>query len=214
FSVCILLLITVSIAFTPSLPAQSAGTGAVTGTVRDSSGGVIPGVMVTLTSADTNQTRTTITGEEGSYRFALLPPGNYAVRFSLAGFKTSEVSSATVRVTETLVIDKSLEVGAQGQEVTVEAQTEVLQTATSTLGATVGAATVTQLPLSTRNYTQILALSAGLAGRGVKNRTDLANTDDAVEKEKDPPPNNKPPAGHDGNTFLHKGHPPRPVSTA
>src|SRR4051794_33931088 len=85
-----LLMTIISMARTSSLFAQSAGTGALTGTVRDASGGVIPGVTVTLTSADTNQTRSTITGEEGSYRFALLPPGSYGVRFSLPGFKTSE----------------------------------------------------------------------------------------------------------------------------
>src|SRR5690349_20838991 len=103
-----LFLLTIAlIAPAPSLLAQSAGTGAVTGTVRDASGGVIPGVMVTLTSADTNQTRTTITAEEGGYRFALLPPGNCGVRFSLPEFKTSEVSSVTVRVTETVVVDKA-----------------------------------------------------------------------------------------------------------
>src|SRR5262249_410686 len=146
---------------TSSLLAQSAGTGALAGTVRDLSGAVIPGVTATLTSTDTNQTRSTVTGEEGGYRFNLLPPGMYAVKFTLAGFKTSEVSSVTVRVTETLVLDRALEVGAPSESVTVETQTEALQTATSTLGATVGGNTVTQLPLSTRNYTQILALSAG-----------------------------------------------------
>src|SRR5918911_3284153 len=88
----------------------------------------------------------------------------------IPGFKTSEVSSVTVRVTETPVLDRALEVGAPSEEVTVETQTEVLQTATSTLGTTVGAATVTQLPLSTRNYTQILALSAG-TNTGANNAT-------------------------------------------
>ena len=95
----ILLVIAVSIVLTPSLLAQSAGTGALTGTVRDATGAVIPGASVILTSTDTNQTRSTVTSENGSYSFALLPPGTYGVRFTLPGFKTSEVSSVTVRVT-------------------------------------------------------------------------------------------------------------------
>jgi hypothetical protein len=161
YSLRIFLLIAVLMAPAPSLWAQSAGTGALTGIVKDPTGAVIPGVTITLTSADTNQSRVTLTSEDGSYRFALLPPGNYGVKFTIAGFKSSEVSSVTVRVTETLVLDRALQVGAQSEQVTVEAQEETLQTATSTLGTTVGAATVTQLPLSTRNYTQILALSAG-----------------------------------------------------
>src|SRR5207302_6312637 len=96
YSLWILLVIAALMALTPSLLAQSAGTGALTGSVTDASGAVIPGVTVTLTSTDTNQTRSTITGEEGSYRFALLPPGTYGERVTIAGFKTAEVSSVTV----------------------------------------------------------------------------------------------------------------------
>jgi protocatechuate 3,4-dioxygenase beta subunit len=78
-------------ALTPSLSAQSAGTGALTGTVRDPSGASIPGATVTLVSTGTNQTRTSTTGEDGGYKFALLPPGTYRVRFGAVGFKTAEV---------------------------------------------------------------------------------------------------------------------------
>src|SRR5215471_9742039 len=203
--VWILLLITLLIALTPALLAQSAGTGALTGTVRDTSNAVIPGVTVTLTSADTNQTRTTITGEEGSYRFALLLPGTYGVKFMLAGFKTAEVSSVTVRVTETLVVDRALEVGAQSEQVTVETQTEVLQTATSTLGGTVGATTVTQLPLSTRNYTQILALSAG-TNTGANNATAFGKgTQNMSVNGNDPGQNNFQMDGVNVTNFANSG---------
>src|SRR6266566_288903 len=150
-----------ALGFTSLLLAQSAGTGALTGTVSDPTGGVVPGATVTITSTDTNQARTATTGAAGSYKFALLPPGAYRVRFSATGFKTSEVSSVTVNVTETPVLDRALEVGAQSEQVTVDAQAETLQTATSTLGTNVNNRTVTSLPLSSRNYTQILALSAG-----------------------------------------------------
>src|SRR5579862_2191957 len=157
----LLVLALIAFAFAPSLLAQSAGTGALTGTISDPSGAVVPNVTVTLTSSDTNQVRTATTGADGGYKFALLPPGTYRLRFGAAGFKTAEVSGVTVNVTETPVLDRALEVGAQSEQVTVESQTETLQTATSTLGSTVGTRTVTSLPLSSRNYTQILALSAG-----------------------------------------------------
>jgi hypothetical protein len=154
-------LILAALALQTALLGQSAGTGALTGTVTDATGGIVPGATVVLTSTDTNQTRTATTGVDGSYKFSLLPPGNYRVRFSATGFKTAEVTSIAVNVTETPVLDRALEVGAQSEQVTVEAQTDTLQTATSTLGNTVGTRTVTQLPLSSRNYTQIIALSAG-----------------------------------------------------
>jgi hypothetical protein len=201
----ILLLLTTMTALAPSLLAQSAGTGALTGTVRDTSGAVVPGVTVTLTSADTNQTRTTITSEDGSYRFSLLPPGSYGVKFSLPGFKTSEVSSVNVRVTETVELDHNLEVGAQSENVSVEVQAEALQTATSTLGTTVGARTVTQLPLSTRNYTQILALSAG-TNTGANNATAFGKgTQNMSVNGNDPGQNNFQMDGVNVTNFANSG---------
>src|ERR1700719_3308885 len=97
----------------PVVLAQSAGTGALTGVVTDPSGGVIGGATVVLTSADTNQARTTTTGTDGSYKFTLLPPGNYRIKFTANGFKGTEVPSVTINVTETPVLNRALEVGAQ-----------------------------------------------------------------------------------------------------
>ncbi len=96
----------------PSLMAQSAGTSGLTGIITDPSGAAIPNVTVTLTSNDTGQTRTATTGGDGQYKFTLLPPGSYKVRFAAAGFKTSEVGSVTLNVTESPALDRTLEVGA------------------------------------------------------------------------------------------------------
>src|SRR5271170_279840 len=145
----------------PSLIGQSAGTGALTGTVTDPTGAVIPVVTVTLKNAETNQARSVTSGSDGVYKFTLLPPGTYDVRFSASGFKTAEVAGVTINVTETPVVDRVLEVGAQTDQITVEASAETLQTTSSALGTTVGTRSVSSLPLTTRNYTQILGMSAG-----------------------------------------------------
>ena len=137
--------------------------------------------MVTLTNTQTNQTRTTTTGADGTYRFPLIPPGAYRVRFSASGFKTAEVPSFTVNVTETPVLDRAMEVGAQTEQVTVEANAELLKTSESTLGRVVDGATLSNQPLATRNYTSIMGLEAGAAG-AVGNATTLgkATADIAV----------------------------------
>ena len=113
---------------------QSAGTAGLTGTITDPSGAAVPNVTVTLTSNDTNQVRTATSGGDGTYRFTLLPPGSYKVRFAANGFKTAEISVVTLNVTESASLDRKLEVGAQTESVTVEATAETLQTSSSTLG--------------------------------------------------------------------------------
>src|ERR1700733_15651433 len=95
--------------------AQSASTGALTGVVTDPSGGSIAGATVTATHLGTGQSRSTSTEADGSYKISLLPPGNYSVKFTPSCFKTAEVPSITVDITETPVLNRSLEIGAQNQ---------------------------------------------------------------------------------------------------
>jgi hypothetical protein len=96
-----------SVAFAPSLMAQTAGTGALTGRVTDASGNVIANATVTATSVDTGQISSATTGANGSYKFDL-PAGTYRVKFEAAGFKTMEMLSATVNGTEAAVLDEKL----------------------------------------------------------------------------------------------------------
>lgn len=174
----------------PAARGQSAGTGALTGTVTDASGSVVAGASVTVTNTATGQTRTTATGADGVYRFSLLPPGAYNVKFMAMGFKLAEVPNVQINVTETPVLDRSLEVGAQTEQVTVEASAEILQTASSTLGTTVSAKQVVELPLSNRNYTQLLSMATG-AQAGVNNATALGRaTMDISVNGVDPQNNN------------------------
>src|SRR3984893_1144978 len=158
--VLLILIIGLLVAWNPSLIAQTAGTGALTGTVTDSSGAVGPNTTVSATSGDTGQARTATSGSDGTYKISLLPPGNYRVTFEAAGFKPVEIPSIAVTVTETAVLDRTLEVGAQSQTVTVEGSVETIQTGSSALGTVAPARTVTELPLSPRNYTNLLAMSS------------------------------------------------------
>jgi hypothetical protein len=161
------------------LSAQTAGTGSLTGTVTDPSGAVIPNVTVTATDTATGQSRTVATGSDGTYRFALLVPGTYRVRFEASGFKTVEVPSASVVVTETDVLDRSLALGSQTQEVTVQADVETVQTANATVGAVIAAQAVTDLPLTSRNYTNLLSMSAG-ANAAVGNASAIGKGSQAI----------------------------------
>jgi hypothetical protein len=175
--------------------AQSATTGALTGTVTDPSGAVVSGAAVTATNVGTGQERTTTTDASGSFKLSLLPPGNYRVKFSASGFKTSEVPSITVNVTETVLLNHSLEIGAQTQEVTVSSTAVTLQTENATVGGLVSGQTVTLLPLSTRNYTQVIDLSPGVVAN-VATATAVGNGTMDINVNG---------SGSDQNTYLMDG---------
>ena len=141
---------------------QTSSTGALSGTVTDPSGAVIVGASVAAENIGTGAERSTTTDSSGSYKLSLLSPGKYNVKFSAQGFKTAEVSSVTVNVTETAVVNHGLELGAQTERVTVEATVVTVQTENATNGGLVTSHEVTTLPLVSRNYTQIINLSPGV----------------------------------------------------
>jgi len=141
--------------------AQSATTGGLKGTVTDSTGANVPGANVTLVNGGTNQRLRTTTDVNGSYGFSLLAPGTYRVEVSAQAFKTSEMASLAVDVSEIPVVDVTLEAGAPAEQVTCRCR--VTQSATSSTGTLVNSKTITAVPLTTRNTTQVLSMSSGTA---------------------------------------------------
>jgi len=147
--------------FAGSLMAQETGT--VRGVVKDPTGAILPGVSVTLTDKATQRTQTTITSEVGSYVFPAIQPGQYSVSFELPGFKKLIRENITLNVREIATVDANLEVGAVATEVTVSEEAPLIQAESAALGRVVEQVLVTGVPLSSRNFTQILALSPGVA---------------------------------------------------
>ncbi len=141
------------------LCAQSDSTGALGGTITGGNGAV-PGATVALTNNATNQILTMLSGENGSYRFSLLVPGTYEVSFTAPGFKTSEASSITVNVSESPTLDANLEPGNPSQTVECNCRFSL---AASSSGTLVDHNTITGVPLTTRNFAQVLSMSSGTA---------------------------------------------------
>lgn len=150
-----------TLALAPAAPAQTTST--IMGTVVDAEGGVLPGVTVTARHVDTGLTRETVTGGEGRFALAALPVGAYELRASLAGFKPLVRRGIALTVGETAAITLALEIGAIGEEITVVAETPLVNTRTSELSYLVGERTIERLPLNGRNYTDLAQLQPGVA---------------------------------------------------
>lgn len=157
---------------------QNAATGAIRGTVSDPSGAGIPGAKVVVTNPGTGAVITYTADSDGNYRISLLPPGTYRVEFSATGFGAQVYPNIIVNVTEIATVNATLQVGEQKDTVTVEAEAQLVQAEAQALGGVVGEKEVKSLPLTNRNYTQILSLSPGVAGE-VTNAAQLGrNTQD------------------------------------
>jgi len=143
--------------------AQTAGTGAISGTVTDQSGAVIDGTKVTVTNNATGGTATVLSLRNGNYLIPLLPPGSYRLQAVKDGFRVSSYANLAVNVTETELLNIRMQIGGVSEIVQVETEAELLQTETSALGHVIAGEEVRTLPLVTRNYTQILGLSPGVS---------------------------------------------------
>ena len=137
-------------------------TGTILGTVRDQTGGVLPGAKVTLTNEDTNFSISTVAGEDGAYIFTPVKIGTYTVSAEVKGFRKEARPHATVNVQQQAVVDFELAPGQMSQTTEVTAAPPLLQTQSGSVGQVVGARSINDLPLNGRNYTFLAQLTAGV----------------------------------------------------
>src|ERR1700687_461619 len=135
--------------------------GTITGAVVDSSGAVVSGARVTITSNATAQARTTVTNTSGEYSVPFLSPGTYDVEVSKDGFANIIQRGLILQVDQTLGIKFALKPGSVQQSVEVTGQAPPLQTETATLGNVVNGQQVQTLPLNGRNFMDLASLTAG-----------------------------------------------------
>jgi hypothetical protein len=157
-----------------SLPVfGQAGNGGISGTVLDSSGRVIPGAAVKVTSQTTGVSIQTTTTGAGVYSLPSLPPASYQVTVSKDGFSSSENNNVVVSVDEIRNVNVTLNPGSVTQIVRVEASTSLAETNNSTVGQLIDTATINRVPLLTRDVYQLVQLSAGVSpANGVPNASD------------------------------------------
>ena len=137
-------------------------TGTITGIVTDDSGGVLPGVTVTVLHVGTGRTLERITSETGLYTAPLLPVGTYEITFTLSGFQPLVVKGIQLSVNDRLEINGKLGVGGVQEVVEVTAGAQFVQN-TAAVQALVGAAQVQELPLNNRNFVQLATLAPGVS---------------------------------------------------
>ena len=142
--------------------AHAQATGQINGNVTDTSGAVLPGVIIEAISDATGASRTALSGSDGLYTIPLVPPGSYTVKASLQGFKTAQRDNVRVTVTETARVAFQLEVGQLSETITVSAEATLVETSNATHGIVIDEQKVVDLPLNGRNFTQLGTLIPGV----------------------------------------------------
>ena len=146
-----------------SLTAAQTTTGSITGLARDSTGAVLSGVSVTAKNNSTGGVRAAKTDAEGRYQIVNLDPGDYELRATLTGFRTVVRSAIVVFVGGTTEANIEMTVGEVAEEVTVQIETPLIETAQTDLSRVVTTREIETLPISGRNFVDFVKLSSGVA---------------------------------------------------
>ncbi len=143
--------------------AQSSATGTLTGTVSDSSGGVLPGVSVTARHLGTGVSRTAVSDASGRWTLATLPTGRYEVGFQLDSFKRMVRNDVAVEAAVPRTINVALEVGSLSEAITVTADASLLTHSTAATFRKLDGEELIAVPTSTRSFTHLLSAEAGVS---------------------------------------------------
>ncbi len=137
-------------------------TASISGTVTDSSGAAIAGATVTATNVDTGVAVTQTTNAQGYYSFQSLPLGKYNIDIQQTGFKSYRQTGLVLDVNAALVVDVTLQVGQKTEKVEVESSALHVETSNTQMGEVIEGKEMTDVPLLTRSYTDLLALQPGV----------------------------------------------------
>ncbi|MGB6745218.1 MAG: carboxypeptidase-like regulatory domain-containing protein [Terracidiphilus sp.] len=143
--------------------AQNTTSCAITGTVTDSTGAVVPGVEVTVANQATGVSVTETTNSSGYYTAESLAPGDYSVSAKKVGFKVEQINDIHLEPGQRRGLDVKLAVGTETQSVNVEANAEVVQTESAEAGGTITAREVQNIMLNGRNFQALLTVIPGVS---------------------------------------------------
>src|SRR3989441_3190332 len=138
-------------------------TATILGVVKDTSGALVPGVSITVKHTESGLTRSVVSGERGAYTVPLLPVGAYEITTAMPGFKQAVRSGINLVVGQEAVVDLTLEVGANTEQVTVTEEAPLVNTTTSSTSGVITEQQVKELPLNGRSFDQLIALNAGVS---------------------------------------------------
>ncbi len=156
FATCVCLLLSLTL-----MNAQ-VDTGSIAGTVRDSTGAVIPQARITITNQGTGAAQVAATNESGSYVVTPLRIGVYSVEVAQPGFQRQRRTGLQVDIQQQLTVDFALTVGELANTVEVTAQATLLQTESGSVGQVIRQKAINDLPLNGRNYTFLARLAPGV----------------------------------------------------